>query len=146
MHSSRMLTARQLTVSRESAFWYGLPSACTMVLWELRPAPLWTDKQMWKHYLPATSFAGGENYKVWCVEWLKQSCRLLRWNWIRYLLTPWFKMQAVPSTDEIFNIEYSYDKGTEWIIVSFGKLSYAISKISRSEESLWWLVISLNLT
>ena len=31
-----------------------------MALWEGRP-PLWTDKCLWKHYLPATSFADGNN-------------------------------------------------------------------------------------
>ena len=28
------------------------------------PLPPWTDKYLWKHYLPATSFAGGKNEKV----------------------------------------------------------------------------------
>ena len=70
MHSSRMRTARLLTVSGDLG---GLPlegdsalrgrSACPMWLWEGKHPlpPLWTDRRPWKHYLPATSFASGKN-------------------------------------------------------------------------------------
>ena len=51
--SSRMRSVR--LSPRESAFWGGgglpAPWHCT--------TPLWTDRQRWKHYLPATSFADG---------------------------------------------------------------------------------------
>ena len=41
---------------------------CIMVTWEPPSPPkktLWTDRRLWKHYLPTTSFAGGN--KPWYV-------------------------------------------------------------------------------
>ena len=34
--------------------------------WTETETPLWTDKHLWKHYLPATSFAGG-NKESWFI-------------------------------------------------------------------------------
>ena len=51
-----------------TTFWEGMRvsllrgSACPMALWKGRT--LWTDKHLWKHYLPAISFAGG-NDRIW---------------------------------------------------------------------------------
>ena len=51
-----------------------------MALWEYRPA-LWTDKHLWKHYLPPTSCVGGNKCKwapitvfisYWCEFFLNQ--------------------------------------------------------------------------
>ena len=32
---------------------------CIMNNGHMGPSPLWTYRRLWKHYLPATSFAGG---------------------------------------------------------------------------------------
>ena len=35
-----------------------------MVMVTCEPSPLWTDRRLWKHYLPATSFAAVINSKI----------------------------------------------------------------------------------
>ena len=53
IHSSRMRIARLLTVC---LLWGGLPSG--MVCLNTGGAYICTDRHLWKHYFPATSFAG----------------------------------------------------------------------------------------
>ena len=46
-------------------------SACTMALWEgrLPHVDRMTDTRLWKHYLPATSFAGAKNTQIHRFWW-----------------------------------------------------------------------------
>ena len=57
MHSSRMCTARPLTVSH-SIWWGGVcpnPPGCRPLSWmqtpQMQTPPLWTDQHLWKHNL-----------------------------------------------------------------------------------------------
>ena len=59
MHSSTMRTARSLTASRNICGWGGV-AACPGEGHTCPPDRI-LDTRLWKHYLPATSVAGGKN-------------------------------------------------------------------------------------
>ena len=59
--------------------WVRSIASCVMVTWD----PLWRewlmDRQVWKHYLPATSLAGGKYTHTW-LYWIKY-----QWNPVSHI-------------------------------------------------------------
>ena len=56
--------------------------------------PPWTDRHLWKHYLPETSFTGGNNRQT------LKNCFRLHFNlmWMGLYIPVWVRHSAVPVT------------------------------------------------